>query len=95
MSRRDSRLRRRRTEGLSTRQLAREFGISQPQVRRVLAATGGDPLRGSDLAAATVVELEGERDRLRDRIAADRRRLRVVLDELEARRTDRILGLTG
>lgn len=91
---RTARLRRRRAMGASTRQLGREFGITQTQVLRILAATGGDPL-ASGLERLTLADLERERERLRDRIASDRRRLRVVIDELEVRRTDRILGLPG
>lgn len=93
MTSRNRRLRARRADGISTRSLAREFGISQPRVRQILAATGGDPLRSKDLAAATLEELLRESERLRARIACDRRRLRVVLEELDARETDRILGL--
>lgn len=96
---RNARLRRRRSSGASLRALARSFSITVTQVRRVLEATGGDPLRstsgGADLAGMTIIDLERERIRLADRIAADRRRLRLVDDELDVRRTDRVLGLTG
>lgn len=95
---RNRRLRIRRTRGASIRMLAREFKISTMQVRRVLESTGGDPLRavtGGNLATLSVIELDRERVRLRDRIASDRRRLREVDDELEVRRTDALLGLTG
>lgn len=88
MSSRDSRLRRRRAQEASLRDLATEFGISVTRVRQILEDTGGDPLAPR---YADVVWLEAERDRLRERIAADRRRLRDVLDELESRRTDQIL----
>lgn len=88
MSGRDSRLRRRRTQEASLRELAGEFGISVTRVRQILEETGGDPLAPR---FADVVWLEAERDRLRYRIAADRRRLREVLDELDSRRTDAIL----
>lgn len=94
MTSRNRRLRRLRTEGASLRQVGREFGLTHTQVLRILEMTGGDPLRASDLADATLVDLEGERDRLRARIASDRRRLRAVLDELDGRRVDGILGLT-
>lgn len=93
MTTRNARLRRRREQGASTRRLAHEFHISQTQVVRILNETGGDPLRDATLATVRFVDLEREAARLRDRIAADRRRLRVVLDELEARRTDAILGV--
>lgn len=69
------------------------------QVRRILEATGGDPqgfqAGSGDLGGKTDAELEHEALRLVDRIQADRRRLRAVRDELEVRRVDRVLGLTG
>lgn len=94
---RNRRLRARRAQGWSQRRLAREFRITQTRVVQILATTGGDPLATelSDLAAQNVVDLERERDRLQDRIRTDRRRLRMVLDEIDARRINGILGLTG
>lgn len=91
---RNRKLREMRGHGWSHRRLARQFGIHRTRVRQILLETGGDPL-ARDLAAAPVLDLERERDRLQDRIRADRRRLRSVLDELDSRRTDAILGLTG
>lgn len=93
MTSRNRRLRARRARGMSTHQLANEFGISQTQVLRILEATGGDPRKPADLADRTPAELEAERDRLRMRIATDRRRLRAVLDELEVRHIDALIGL--
>lgn len=94
---RDRRVRARRASGISTRRLAREFRISQVRIRQILADTGGDPLAPEleVLAAMTDAELEREAANLEDLIRARRRRLRMVHDEQEARRTDRILGLTG
>lgn len=97
MSGRDARLRRTRTRKATLTQLATQFGISRTRVVQILDRTGGDPLgsaRSAQLEAASVPELEAERLRLRDRIAADRRRLRTVEDELSARQTDRLLGLS-
>jgi AraC-like DNA-binding protein len=93
---RDARLRRRRAEGLSLRQLAYRFAISREQVRRILEQTGGDPLgRPCDDRARRTAELEAERERRRRCIELDRRRLREIDDELEARRLDAILDVAG
>jgi transposase len=94
---RDARLRRRRAEGLSLRQLAYRFAISREQVRRILEQTGGDPLarRPCDDRARRTAELEAERERRRRCIEFDRRRLREIDDELEARRLDVILDVAG
>lgn len=94
---RNRRLRDRRAQGVSHRRLAREFRIHRTRVRQILLETGGDPLAHElgDLAVAQVVDLERERDRLQDRIRSDRRRLRLVTEELEVRRIDRLLDLCG
>ncbi|HEU4571479.1 MAG TPA: hypothetical protein VFR93_02245 [Candidatus Limnocylindrales bacterium] len=94
---RNRRLRFLRSQRWSTWRLARHFAISQVRVRQILRDTGGDPLRAEypDLAIAPIVDLERERERLRDRIRADRRRLRVVEEELQSRMVDRIAGLYG
>lgn len=94
---RNRKLRETRARGMSLRRLARRFGINLAQVQRILATTGGDPLAFEldDLARAPEADLVRERERLQDRIRSDRRRLRFVSEELEARRTNRILGLTG
>lgn len=97
-SERNAALRRKRGRGASIRMLAIAFRISTMRVRQILEATGGDPLRhvvGPGLATSTMTELERERQRLRDRIATDRRRLRAVEDEIDVRATDRLLGLTS
>lgn len=85
-----------RARGLSHRRLARKYRLSRTRVQQVLR-TVGDPLACElrDLAVAPQADLERERDRLQDRIRNDRRRLRMVLEELSSRDTDRILGLTG
>ena len=82
-------VRQRRTGRESIRRIAHDFGISPTRVRQILADTGGDPavMHGTD------ADLERERDRLQDRIRADRKRLRLVIEELESRETDRILGV--
>lgn len=58
---------------------------------------GGDPLAQEvrDLAVASQAQLERERARIEDRIRSDRRRLRLVIEELEVRNTDRLVGLAG
>lgn len=82
--------------------LSREFGISRAAIYQILDRTGGDPAAYSDdyLDGATIAELERERDRLRDRIAADRRRLRLVTAYLDSKRISLInrtdeFGLAG
>ena len=98
MTTRNSLIRRRRAEGWSQRRIAREFHISRARVTHILDRTGGDPIndRHDDkLRAASIDDIRTEIRRLRDRIAADRRRLRVLQDELEVRNTDRVLGLTS
>lgn len=86
-------VRRRRSRGLSQRELARLFGVSRPRIQQILRETGGDPLADRRLAHMTEAELERERDRLTDRIGSDLRRLMVVDDELVVRGHDRLLGL--
>jgi transcriptional regulator with XRE-family HTH domain len=95
---RNRRLRERRANGQSTRQLAKAFRLSQMQVRRILADTGGDPLAGTmaDLAKMTDEQLEREAQMREDRIASDRRRLRLLREELQVRADSALVDrLTG
>lgn len=88
-------VRRRRGAGYSQRALARRFNVSRWRITQILDETGGDPLRDALLARMSMTELERDRDRLVDRIGADLRRLIVVEEEMEVRRTDRLVGLAG
>lgn len=74
----------------TTRALGREFGISQAHVVRILALEG-DPL--ADDATKPSTELAAERDRLVQRVFADRQRIAELDDELQVRRDDDLLGL--
>lgn len=92
---RNQAVRRTRRRGMSQRDLAREFGISRLRVRQLLTQGRSDPLLGQLLAKASEHELERRSARLIERIANDLRTLELVEQELEVKRTDRILGLTG
>jgi hypothetical protein len=100
---RNARLRRRRADGASYGDLAREFAIARTTVKAVLLRTGGDPLAGErEGDALRDDELDAAVERLRHVVATTRRTLRdceARLTELEAiaesRGIDRILGLTG
>lgn len=94
---RNARIRRRRARGASLRSLARDYRLSVARVRQILVDVGGDPLHDAagDIARLNPDELAREATRLRDRIESDRQRLRMIEDELDVRRIDRVLGLTG
>jgi transcriptional regulator with XRE-family HTH domain len=80
----------------STRQLAREFGVSQPRIVKILDETGGDPIkleRLEDLARASEDDLAWEKRRLEHRIGTDIRRWLAIVDELDVRGIDGLLGL--
>jgi AraC-like DNA-binding protein len=98
-SNRDRRLRARRAtrddagQHPTIAELAREFAISRSLVYQVLYRTGGDPAAfTADLETSSIEELEREHERLRDRIAADRRRLRQVMAYLDSKRISLING---
>lgn len=80
----------------STRELARQFKISQPRIVKILEETGGDPIRLGrleDLAKASEDDLRWEKRRLEARIGTDIRRWLAIIDEFEIRETDEMLGL--
>lgn len=83
---------RRRGGGISQRELARRFGVSRRTIRDLLESSG-DPLFEKFLAEASEHLLNRKRARLLERIAAARRELEAVEQELEVRRNDRLLGL--
>lgn len=95
-SSRNERLRARREECATLSELAVEFGLSKTRIVQILERTGGDPMaagRRLDLRDVPVAQLEAEASRLAARVAAARRRLQILRDEMSARQTDRILGL--
>lgn len=90
---RNRRMRDARLSGASLSRLAREAGVSKTRVIELLRDTGGDPLRLISVQRETEDQLRRRKARLIERMAADWRVLIAIEEELEARETDRILGV--
>lgn len=88
---RDGRLLERRRKGDSTRELARAFMISQTRVVQILDQYG-DPLGRPD-GLRPEVDIRAELEERRRCQARDAARIRELLEELQVRETDRVLGL--
>lgn len=90
---RDDRIRALRAQGLTTRQIAAEVGLTHARVVQIL---GRERRRLDDVESglrAELADLIAERERIARRIAAVRRALERIESEREVVQIDRMLGL--